>query len=97
MAEESNVWSDVRGLLERIEVRVRSSILPENFSVTTINGQVLDIYQRCKSLFRSVLILLDNNQPEEALIIARSLFVESLRLMELEDPELGVIPNPALG
>ena len=43
------------------------------------------MYWRCVSLFRSVLILLDNHYPEEALFLARSLFEESLRLMQLND------------
>jgi hypothetical protein len=85
MAEESNVWTDVRGLLEQIKEKVSSSRPIGRFSVTRADGLILDMRQRCVSLFSSVLILLDNNQPEEALILARSLFTESLRLMELED------------
>jgi hypothetical protein len=45
----------------------------------------LGMYWRCVSLFRSLLILLDNHYPEEALFLARSLFEESLRLMQLND------------
>jgi hypothetical protein len=85
MAAESNVWTDVRALLERIKEEVRSSRPSGEISVAPADGLILNMYQRCVSLFRSVLILLDDNQPEEALILARSLFVESLRLMELED------------
>ncbi len=78
MAEESNVWTDVRGLLEQIKEKVSSSRPIGRFSVTRADGLILDMRQRCVSLFSSVLILLDNNQPEEALILARSLFTESL-------------------
>ncbi len=85
MSEESNVWQDVRGLLERIKEKVLSSSPSKEITVATADGLTLGMYWRCVSLFRSVLILLDNNQPEEALILARSLFAESLRLMELED------------
>lgn len=85
MSEESNVWQDVRGLLERIKEKVLSSSPSKEITVATADGLTLGMYWRCVSLFRSVLILLDNDQPEEALILARSLFAESLRLMELED------------
>lgn len=49
------------------------------------DAHALGMYWRCVSLFRSLLILLDNNFPEEALFLARSLFEESLRLMQLND------------
>ena len=74
MAGESNVWTDVRGLLEQIKEKVGSSHPTGKFPVTTADGLILDIRQRCVSLFSGVLILLDNNQPEEALILARSLY-----------------------
>lgn len=45
----------------------------------------LGMYWRCVSLFRSLLILLDNHFPEEALFLARTLFEESLQLMQLND------------
>jgi len=88
MAEESNVWKDVRELLEQIKEKVLSSTPSEIRTSESIDNLTLQIalpmYWRCVGLFRSVLILLDNNQPEEALILARSLFAESLRLMELD-------------
>lgn len=43
------------------------------------------MYWRSMSIFRSILILLDNHYPEEALFLARSLFEESLQLMQLND------------
>lgn len=85
MAQESNVWVEVRELLERVKVIVGSSGPSGEITVARVDGLSLDMYQRCKSLFRSVLLLLDGNHPEEALILARSLFIESLRLMEMED------------
>ena len=49
------------------------------------DSQALGMYWRCVSLFRSLLILHDDHYPEEALFLARSLFEESLQLMQLND------------
>lgn len=85
MADSSNIWEDVRELLERIKEQARSTPPQIPFEVTPPDAQILGMYWRCVSLFRSLLILLDNNYPEEALILARSLFEDSLRLMDLKD------------
>src|SRR5215203_6706762 len=83
MAEESNVWEDVRDLLERIEEKMAAAFPAEGISVTAADAIALGIYSRCMSLFRSIVLLLSNNQPEEALMLWRSLFTDSLRLREL--------------
>jgi hypothetical protein len=83
MAEESNVWEGVRDLLERIEERMDAAFPAEGISVTPADAIALGIYSRCVSLFRSIVLLLSNNQPEEALMLWRSLFTDSLRMREL--------------
>ncbi|MDP8951067.1 MAG: DUF5677 domain-containing protein [Actinomycetota bacterium] len=85
MAQDSNLWGTVRELLRQVEQTLRSSYPRGEISIARPDEATLSMYWRCVSLFRSVLILLDNGFPEEALILARSLFEESLRLMELED------------
>jgi hypothetical protein len=85
MAQGSDPWNDVRELLARIEELVSSSHPRGGFDVARPDEATLSMYWRCVSLFRSVLLLLDNRYPEEALILARSLFEESLRLKELQD------------
>jgi hypothetical protein len=82
MADERNVWEGVRDLLERIEERMDATV-PAEISVTPADATALGMYSRCMSLFRSIGLLLSNNQPEEALMLWRSLFTESLRMREL--------------
>ena len=48
---------------------------------------ILAMYWRSLSLFRGVMTLLEKNLAEEALILGRSLFTESLWLMELSEAE----------
>jgi hypothetical protein len=85
MAQGSDPWNNVRELLARIEELMSSSHPRGGFDVARPDEATLSMYWRCVSLFRSVLLLLDNRYPEEALILARSLFEESLRLKELQD------------
>lgn len=59
----------------------------EGISVTRADRIALDIYTRCMSLFRSIALLLNNNQAEEALMLWRSLFTDSLRMRELAAAE----------
>jgi hypothetical protein len=47
------------------------------------------MYWRCVRLYRAALILIWHSSPEEALIIARSLFEESLRFQEMADDPAG--------
>jgi hypothetical protein len=84
MADESNVWVRVRELLERIEKSILSGLPEEGVSVTPADAIAVGMYWRCMSLFYSIILLLNNNQPEEALMLWRALFSDSLRLRELE-------------
>jgi hypothetical protein len=70
MVEDSNIWKDSRELLERIEGQALASRPREAITVETPDLLTLQMYWRCVSLFRSALILLENNHPEEALILA---------------------------
>jgi hypothetical protein len=87
MAGNSNAWEDVREVLERIEERMDAAFPTEGISVTRADRIALDIYTRCMSLFRSIALLLNNNQAEEALMLWRSLFTDSLRMRELAAAE----------
>jgi len=84
MAENSNVWEGVRELLEQIEETMLAALPAEEISVTPVDAVALGMYWRCMSLFRSIVLLLNNNQPEEALMLWRALFTDSLRMRELE-------------
>jgi hypothetical protein len=87
MAGNSNAWEDVREVLERIEEMLLSSVPVEEISVTPADAIALGMYWRCMSLFRSIALLLNNNQAEEALMLWRSLFTDSLRMRELAAAE----------
>lgn len=52
-------------------------------ALPTHQGHMVDMYMRCSSLFRGARILIENDLPEESLILSRSLFTESLWLTEL--------------
>jgi hypothetical protein len=56
----------------------------EIFEVNPFDYPVMLMYSRSRSLFEACKILLGNNLPEEAMILARSLFEESVKLIELE-------------
>lgn len=84
MTEESNTWQDIKVLLEQIEESMLSTLPAEGVSVTLADSIAVGIYWRCMSLFRSIILLLSNNQPEEALMLWRPLFTDSLRIRELE-------------
>jgi len=71
MADESNVWEGIRDLLELIEERMDAAFSAEEISVTPAGTIALGICSRCMSLFRGIVILLSNNQPEEALMLWR--------------------------
>jgi hypothetical protein len=84
MAGDIKAWEAVREVLERIEEKLLSSGPAEEISVAQADAIALNIYFRCISLFRSITLLLNNNQAEEALMLWRALFTDSLRMRELE-------------
>jgi hypothetical protein len=84
MAEKSNTWQKVQELLAQIEKRMLAALPQEGVSVTPADAIAVGMYWRCMSLFGSIILLLNNDQPEEALMLWRSLFTESLRMRELE-------------
>ena len=72
-------------LVQRIAEAVRR-IYPGGISeIETADGYVFSMYWRSVRLFDGIILLLRNRLPEEALILARSLFVEGLRLAEIAD------------
>lgn len=76
---------DVLGLLKHVADVVKHLGPTAEFQVDTIDAHVLGMYVRSMRLYEGVVALLDRDLPEEALVLARSLFEESLRLMQLPD------------
>ncbi len=86
---------DERNLL-RVRVnellRRTSSLLASRREMPTTTSPrheagILALYGRASSLFEAIMILIRRNHPEEAFILGRGLFVESLRLRELADAD----------
>jgi hypothetical protein len=50
-------------------------------------AEILALYARASSHFEAIMILIRRDHPEEAFILIRSLFVESLRLRELAEAD----------
>jgi hypothetical protein len=66
--------------LERVESQLLALPPPGEFrDVSPITGEILAWYARSRSLFSAIRILLKAGYPEEAMILARSLFEASLR------------------
>ncbi len=82
MSRSNAAWDKVRRLYEDIELASRS-LIPFELSVKQTDFVAVRFYWRACSLSTAIRVLLDADLTEEALILARSLFVESLRLEEV--------------
>lgn len=67
--------------------RVREILLGhhegEVMETTLVDAHVLMMYSRIRSLLEGVCVLLDARLPEEAIILGREMFTDSLHLMEI--------------
>lgn len=72
-------------LLKRIRHELRNIVPAEFVEVTPADSVILGMYWRSVRLYDGVVVLLENNLPEEAMFLARSAFEESLKLRELGD------------
>lgn len=79
--------ADLKELLFDIARTVRKCSPSAEFEYQILDRIVLQLYWRSLRLFEGVILLLDKGLPEEALLLARSLFVESLWLEELRHSE----------
>ena len=72
---------------EQVETlkRLITKTLPEGkgFDTKPLHVPVFVMYQRCRSLYEGIQILVKENHAEEALILTRSLMEESLKLVDL--------------
>jgi hypothetical protein len=73
-------------LLHRLDEVTREAV-PSESDVPHVGFYILGMFWRSRRLLRGATALLDSGLPEEALIIGRSLFEDSLRLRQLaEEP-----------
>lgn len=80
-------WPLVERKCETLLAALRASAHLEPQEIPTHNVYVLAMYWRCVRLFDATFHLLKAELPEEAAIVARSLFEESLRLQQLAADE----------
>ncbi len=77
----------VTDLLKRVIEKVKD-VRPKNLvEIPTSDIYIMGMYWRSVSLFEAIAVLLEEELVEEALMLARSLFVEALRLAELTGSE----------
>jgi hypothetical protein len=71
--------------------RVREIVLGhhegEVMEMTPVDAYVLMMYSRIRSLLQGVCVLLNDRLPEEAIILGREMFTDSLNLMEIASRE----------
>lgn len=80
----TDLWAEVLPLAEKIFQLVRDST-PKKLSDVNpaVHLHIIGMFWRALRLYGGVLILLKAELPEEAAILARSLFEEALRLQQL--------------
>ncbi len=66
--------------VNQVDCAPREPLPPD---LSTHEAFMLGFYWQARSLHKSVSVLLEANFPDEALLVARTLFIESLRLQEL--------------
>lgn len=72
-------------LLDRV-LEASREIKPEGLSeYKTHDAPLLSLYWRCVSVYGAILLLLDQRYGEEALSLARSLFTDSMRLLQIAE------------
>jgi Family of unknown function (DUF5677) len=78
----------LRAYIQQVEQELLGAIPDAKWQLTTpVGGEVLSWFSRVRSLFSGIRLLLEAGFPEEAMILARSLFEASLRfeLLAAED------------
>jgi len=82
------VWGEVIAQADKLLQLVADSPPKESFEIQPAQAHIAGMFWRSRRLYEGVLILLKAELPEEAAILARSLFEESLRLQQLAaEPE----------
>jgi hypothetical protein len=77
----------VQSECDRLLTLLRTSATEQPHEMPTHYAYILGMYWRCVRLFEATLLLLKSELPDEATIVARSLFEESLRLQQLAADE----------
>jgi len=78
---DEQVYGRITPFLERVEAQLLAVPPAGQFmDVSPIQGEIMTWYARTRSLFSAVRVLLGAGYPEEAVILARSIFETSLQL-----------------
>lgn len=85
MNDDKAVWRKTRKQAEKLLALVRKADTGEAaFEATHVGAFAMSMFWRSRRLFEGILLLLRHGQPEEAIILGRSLFEECLRLREVQ-------------
>jgi hypothetical protein len=76
-------WSQVLDQAQQLLASVHAAKPKTATKIPTAHGHILGMFWRSVRLFDGILLLLQGELPEEAAILARPLFEESLRLQQL--------------
>src|ERR1041385_3781004 len=82
--KRESLWTLILPHAEKLLQLVRDSAPKEGFESRYPNVQIVGMYWHVLRLYDGALILLKAELPEEAAILARSLFETSLRLQQLQ-------------
>lgn len=83
MTKEESFWVEVLADADKLLQLVKDSAPQGTFELPTAHVYIVGMFWRAVRLYDGVLVLLKAELPEEAAILARSLFEESLRLQQL--------------
>jgi hypothetical protein len=86
-SEKVVTWPDVLALAKELLQEIRDRTPKQAVEVQTAHALILGMFWRAVRLYQGILLLLEAHLPEEAAILARSLFEESLRLCQLASDE----------
>src|SRR5687768_843180 len=75
--------ADTLALLKRIQDAV-GRVGSKTQEVRSDDSVTMSLFMRAWRLFDAIIILLERNLPEEAVILSRALFTDALRLAEMQ-------------
>ncbi len=83
----SSIWTEVQAASRKLLGDIKDNVPKGPIEMPTHYAHILGMFWRSVRLYEGTLVLLGAQLPEEAMILARSLFEESLQLRELNTDE----------
>ena len=79
----SSIWTEVQANARKLLGEIKGDVLNRPVKMPTSHAFIFGMFWRSVRLYEGTLVLLEDQLPEEAAILGRSLFEESLRLRQL--------------